>query len=1308
MRHKLDFRILNDMFGVICLLVFIASCSQTEVSEKEARQVQAKTAEACAIDSIIPPEVIKINKKLLPQFQPGKNGISFPTEIKAGSPIIKPNRGIRGIKPGYSNLPQTKEQTIKVVPFVKSKLPLTIKPGDQAIPAEMEYGFIKQHSKAIIPPRMFKPGTDTLKLPVRIKVLSEASFNQINPITGETIEPPVFKWQTVPFTIPAMAPVYKDNPTANLKYLDVNQGMISSYILAMLEDKFGNLWFGTDGGGVSCYDGETFRHFTTEQGLSDNRVWSILEDRKGNIWFGTEGGGVSRYDGKAFTHFTTKQGLGNNIVWSILEDKSGNLWFGTQGGGVSRYDGETFTLFTTAQGLSNNSVLSMMEDKNGNIWLGTSGGGVSRYNGETFAHFTTEQGLNNNYIYSILEDKNGNIWFGTSGGGITCYNGVSFTHFTTQQGLCSDLVLSILEDKNGILWIGTRGGGVSCYDGEAFTTFTTEQGLNNNLIWSILEDKNGNIWFGTSGGGVSRYDGEVFTHFTREQGISNYVVFSILEDKNENIWFGTLGGGLSRFNGETFAHFTTEQGLSNNTVHTILEDKNSNLWFGTNGGGVTQYDGKTFKHFTTKQGLSNNEVWSILEDKKGILWFGTYGGGVSRFDGETFTHFTTAQGLSNNFVVSIVEDKSGNLWFGTDGGASRYDGETFTNFTTSQGLSSNNPRNFYEDKYGNMWIGTINKITIFLQDSIQKRETAYAPGLSVLSAYSFPGEKGNYKQGIVYLSVDQGLSSNLVYNITEDSKGNLWIGTEKGPVRLSPANEDTENAVRIGSAYYSIKAYTTLDGFIGGDVYSIKSVAEDSKGNIWWGSGKMVTRYNPEFDVTDSIVPQIHLKNIRLFFKEVNWENGLSNPGLQKPSADTNHCQTGIKIDGISKWFPIPENLSLPYHQNHITFNYISINWKRPDKTLYHFMLQGLDKDWGPLTGKTEATFSNLPHGSYTFKVQALSSEGIWSEILEYRFEIRTPWWSTWWFRTLYIFTAILVLFGLYHWRISSLNKQKISLEQAVNEKTEALLRQNDEVQTLNEELTSTNEDLYKQREELESTLNSLNETQQQLIQAEKMASLGTLTAGVAHEINNPLNFLVGAQIGLENYFNEHGSLDKDNTDRLIGIISVGIERISGIVKGLNQFSRSNEQLDEDCDLHQIIDNCLLMLYNKFKNKAQLQKDFFNGQILVKGNVGKLHQVFVNILDNAIQAIEEDGKIKIQTLIIADRVQITIEDNGIGIAKQNLPRIADPFFTTKAPGQGTGLGLSITYSIIKDHKGELEFESEENKGTKVLVTLPIK
>ena len=269
---------------------------------------------------------------------------------------------------------------------------------------------------------------------------------------------------------------------------------------------------------MSRYDGSAFTNFTTDHGLADNTVWSIAEDKTGNLWFGTDGGGVSRYDRKSFTNFNTAQGLANNSVLSITEDKTGNLWFGTNGGGVSRYDGKSFTSFTTAQGLTNNTVWSIAEDKTGNLWFGTEGGGVSRYDGKSFTNFTTAQGMVNNTVLSITEDRTGNLWFGTWGG-VSCYDGKSFTSFTTAQGLANNNVSSITEDKTGNLWFGTNEGlsvlTIQDLQGQLqkridavkskeipsssmFKTFTTHDGLPDNFVTNVLQLPDGSMAVATN------------------------------------------------------------------------------------------------------------------------------------------------------------------------------------------------------------------------------------------------------------------------------------------------------------------------------------------------------------------------------------------------------------------------------------------------------------------------------------------------------------------------------------------------------------------------------------------------------------------------------------------------------------------------------------------------------------------------------------------------------------------------------------------------------------------------------------------
>lgn len=303
-----------------------------------------------------------------------------------------------------------------------------------------------------------------------------------------------------------------------------------------------------------------------------------LQDKAGNLWFGTTGEGVYCYDGKLFTQFTEKEGLSNNTVYSILEDKAGTIWLGTAEG-LSRYNGKTITNVPITIDKSSNSlsnithnpstkveVWSMMQDKSGTLWLGTSEG-VYCYNDNLFTRFLdrdsliNKEGLHLKMVDCILQDRNGDMWFcsGMPPGeeGICRYDGKSITSFKPDR---NGWIRNIVEDKNGKLWFGTRHVGNWCYDGKTFSRYTEKT----NLGTPLLVDKAGNIWFGGvehhngygADGGMWRYDGKEFTNFTTKDGLGDYSVWSIMEDRSGNIWVGTRNNGLYRYDGKTFTCFS--------------------------------------------------------------------------------------------------------------------------------------------------------------------------------------------------------------------------------------------------------------------------------------------------------------------------------------------------------------------------------------------------------------------------------------------------------------------------------------------------------------------------------------------------------------------------------------------------------------------------------------------------------------------------------------------------------------------------------------------------------------------------------
>ena len=270
-------------------------------------------------------------------------------------------------------------------------------------------------------------------------------------------------------------------------------------------------------------------------------------------------------------------------------------------------------------------------------------------------------------------------------------------------------------------------------------------------------------------------------------------------------------------------------------------------------------------------------------------------------------------------------------------------------------------------------------------------------------------------------------------------------------------------------------------------------------------------------------------------------------------------------------------------------------------------------------------------------------------------------------------------------------------LNQANEEKAKELLEANNSLKKIYTDLQANNT-------ELKETLNKLRQAQDQLLKSEKMASLGVLAAGVAHELNNPLNFIKGGITTLEIQASKDGKLDDINFKKSLDIIHEGVNRASVILKGLGQYSRQSEKINEVCDLNKILDNCLTVLSNNLKYHVNIVRQYSQDPVVIQGNEGKIHQVFINILSNAEQAIQGEGTITIMTRKVGASVEVSISDTGIGISAENLKRLGDLFFTTKDPGKGTGLGLSISYKIIEEHGGKIKVESVLGKGTTFLIT----
>ncbi|MCT4579992.1 MAG: SpoIIE family protein phosphatase [Flavobacteriales bacterium] len=950
-----------------------------------------------------------------------------PASLYAVPKVIKLNT-----EEGYSVNPVTGDSIIPIInsygDTVKTGSPFLVKekatvieevryPKVASVEATGSYKPKLQLNRCKISPkeRVEKVQSNELKvIPLKKTVVDDTTHYIINTLGNKikTGVPLSLKGKVVlaTKTKPAKASplVFKDAANVNMQYLDVDQGLPSSYISCSYQDKQGYIWFGTYGGGAVRYDGNSFTHFTIQEGLNSNVIRAILEDKKGNLWLGTDGGGIVKFDGNSFTCFTERNGLTSNRITTILESKEQDLWFGTDGGGVIKYDGNSFTCFTENEGLTGNKISAIEESRDGKIWLGVYGGGIVKFDGKAFVHFSPKGGSYNDKVLSMIEDQQGNLWFGTYDG-VVKYDGEHFTFFLENSGVVSR-VLTMLEDKSGNIWIGTDGGGVVKYDGSQFTCYTEKDGLSSNAVTSIMEDKSGNLWIGTYGGGVVRYKESSFIGLTQKEGLSSNKVSAIMEDKSGNLWLGTDGGGVMKYDGECVSYFTKKDGISSNVISSIIEDEKGVLWFGTHDGGVTKYNGTNFIHLIPQKELGANSVLSMIQDRKGNLWFGTHGGGIVKYNGEKAVCFTEKEGASSNSIVSIMEDRDGNIWFGSyRGGVTKYDGRSFTHFTEKEGLSNNTVWCIMQDHSGSLWFGTDG------------------------GAIKYNGS--NFQ----CFSKEEGLSNNVVWSIAEDDQKRIWISTERGLNELiSLPKEASEKEERV-----KIHQYAKSDGLKGIDFFA-NSVCIDSKNRAWWGSGKGLVKLNLNEHKLVIEPPMLYLQQIEVDEHFVNYDN--IHRGVLE----------GAVFDSLSQQERIPFNLKLPYDKNHITIYFVGVDWNASHKLKYSYRLKGMDHNWSIPTKETKVDYRNLSYGEYTFEVKAIGGSQQWSQSVSYRFVIRPPWWNTWWARVLYTVFVLVLVFSIVKLRTNKLKKRKAELEHEIGTATEEIRAQKEEVERAHKEITDS------------------------------------------------------------------------------------------------------------------------------------------------------------------------------------------------------------------------------------------------------------
>ena len=823
-----------------------------------------------------------------------------------------------------------------------------------------------------------------------------------------------------PKPVPASLPKMKDAAIADIRYLSVEEGMSSFNIWHSLEDRRGNLWFGTASYGVSRYDGNSFTHFTPETGFNYNTTWSLLEDKKGNIWFGGAlGGGIGKYDGNAFTHIIQEKFW----VHKLFEDRRGNIWAGTDKGAF-KFEENSFTWFNNEY--LNGNTKDFLEDEDGNFWLGTTEG-LKKYDGKSFTHYSTKEGLVNNRIMSMVINRKGNIWLGTQGG-LSIFNGKSFSNYTVSEGLNHNHINDMLIDDYGQVWFSSDGGGLSRFDaskGEngSFYHFTNKEGLSHNNLNYLRKDQNGNIWASTWGGGINRFNGRSFTSISNEKNMLGTSTRGVIEDKLGRLWVATWAGGLIRINpnnnGELI-HYTTEQGLVDNNGSAIMEDSRGNIWFGSTRGVSVFHPDKDgvngrITNYTVEEGLATNWVSRFCEDLNGDIWISCSGLLVKLVldkygKAERFIHYTSELGT---VTTGIVLDQYGNIWFGTRGGICKLliksgEGErihsgqttikdTLIYFPTRKPfLNGKNPA--LSDSKGNIWMGTVNDGVI----RIDPKEELFT-----------------------YFTKEDGLVDNTVSFIVEDKDQNIWLGNNRGLSILTPLNKELLSVGDSTKKGYKIHTLTKSDGLKPIDKYG---ATVDSQNRLWIATNEGLTSLDLNQFEFPSNKPTIHLTHIEIAQNFIDFRGLQSNLTNSDLSFKEDLTQA---YDSVVPFYNYPIQMTLPHHLNHLTFHFSAIDWASPYRLQYQYRMKG-EKEWSPLSAETKAEYRNLSHGDYTFQVKAIGAAKKWSDVFEYSFTIRPPWWQTIWAYIGYILLAAALIYAFLRWRTYSLRVRVMEKTQEI------------------------------------------------------------------------------------------------------------------------------------------------------------------------------------------------------------------------------------------------------------------------------------
>ncbi|NDV58493.1 hybrid sensor histidine kinase/response regulator transcription factor [Bacteroides sp. 519] len=1017
-----------------------------------------------------------------------------------------------------------------------------------------------------------------------------------------------------------------------------------------------------------------FRHYTVEDGLSANSIRSLLQDKRGYIWIGTENG-LNCFDGVLVKDYSkSEQGHpANNSINTLCEADDGTIWIGTDVGAFWYTPHEdsfqAFDMKATNGTILLSIVYAVMQDMDKNIWFATYGQGIFRYSktNNELIQYKIQDCFNNTYC--VYADSENSIWAtGNSPGKTAVYklnkNTQEFERFTLKypRGGRFSNALTIFEDSSHNLWLGTRETGVQRvdrYSGEVTVFLSPASGSGIMHIHSVMEYAHQVLLIGSDDGlcMLNTFNGE-YTHYMPEEtnpsSLSNQFIYPILKDKEGGLWIGTYYGGVnyvSPRNGqfESFVHTQYANSVGGTIISCFAEDKTGNIWIGSDDGGISRFSPQTgkFTNYMPQEGrnsLSYHNIHALCFDGDN-LWIGTYSGGLNVYNTKTGTYrlYTSSDdvhSIDQNSIYAIFKDRNDNIWVTSMIGVNLYNREEDT-FSRVKELGCVT-MDIKQDTKGDLWFATQGK-------GVYRLNT---------TSRSWKNYQHSNKEGA--------LAGNMVNCLHVDSYGDLWIGTTNGLCKYHPATDSFEKIL------------------LAGEVQSVNCIIEDDH-NFWITTAKGLIHYVPGegstvFSQTDGLqsdlfLPSAGLKSAdgKIYLGTVNGFNAFYPHRIRRNEFIPPVVLTGLEI--FNKDIPVVSGTVLPaplnelkqldlsYRDNVFSIRYAALSYAIPEKNRYAFMLEGFDKEWNYVGTQYKATYTNLPAGTYTFKVKASNNDNVWNEEgTQLKIVIHPPFYLSTGFKAMYVFLIIMGIIAIFRFIIHRTEK--------------------------------------KHQKEIEE----LNRSKEKEMHE---AKIGFFTM-IAHEIRTPVSLIIGP---LEKIMSSVRNIPEEIRSDL-SVIDRNSQRLLSLVNQLLDFRKvEREGISLKLGRHSIHD-IIKSVSDRFtpwvtQRGARFIVDLPETDIEVIVDREAITKLISNLLTNASKYTKDEVILSCRCLQEEKLFVIVVKDNGCGITAADKQKIFHPFYQGSDTKPGTGIGLSIVNNIVQAHNGTIEVDSEVGKGSAFIVTLPI-